>query len=401
MDLDAAAMDVDVDAAVPRIIGDDGVLGVIYHDCADRVDIPERARRLRAAMLRLQATTSFDQVLPIYRELHLDEVVADNGTDFQYLASPILMALDRVNQRWDHELHRVSYARVFDNVDEEMPLYRQLVTHVTMAILVLEQGDVSLLRFMQERQLDLIYARDLGLHAVMSDSPDMLSYLDEHKLLDRQRYRRPRVSVCANTAIHHGRNRSLKWMLQHGRASLVECANDVDMYTAAGALERFKMLLDMGMAPPRVLRFQMTTAVVQEMLDRGTPVSHWEDDDCTAHANAATHLLLLRNGWEPYGESTRRILLHKEEDKECRRYALAQGVLYPTLNDMRMLADYRRWDTMRDVLQHPDAFDVTRDNYGLWRFIDYLSPPPDIRALIRSPTLVRLRRVGSRGFELV
>jgi hypothetical protein len=401
MDLDAAAMDVDVDATVPRIIGDDGVLGVIYHDCADRVDIPERARRLRAAMLRLQATTSFDQVLPVYQELQLDRAIADNDTDLRYLASRTLMALDRVNQRWDHELDRVSYTRVFDNVDDEMPLYRQLVTHVTMVILVLEQGDVSLLRFMQERQLDLIYTRELAFHAVMSDSPEMLSYLDERKLLDQQRSRRPRGYVCANTAIHHGRNRSLKWMIQHGRASLVECANDVDMYTAAGALERFKMLLDMGMAPPRALRFQMTTAVVQEMLDRGTPVSHWQDDDCTMRANAATHLLLLRNGWEPHGESTRRILLHKEEDKECRRYALAQGVLHPTLNDMTVVADYRHWDAMRDVLQHPDAFDVTQDNYGLWRFIDYLGPPPDILALIRSPTLVRLRRVGSRGFELV
>jgi hypothetical protein len=343
---------------VPRIIGDDGVLGVIYHDCTDLDDVPERARRLRAAMMRLQATTAFDQVLTVYGQLQL-------GTDLQYLASPTLMALDQVYRRWDEVAYDISIQHAFALIDEEMPLYRQLVKHVTMAVLVLEQGDVSLLRFMQERQLDLIYAIDLDYHAVHSDSPEMLDYLHGQKLLQRRR-RGSKGPISANMAIHYGRNRSLEWMILRGQASLEACANDSELYTAVDALTRFKMLLRLGMVPPRILSKQMTADMVQEMLDRGVPISHWEVDACTVQANPATHLLLLRNGWKPHGESALRILMHDE----CRLYALAQGVLHPTCHDMVLLASLQHWDQLRDVLQHPNAFDITtKENNALWRLI--------------------------------
>jgi hypothetical protein len=396
MDVDAAV----ADDAVSRIIGDDGMLGVVYHDCADRADIPERARRLRAAMLRLQATTSFDQVLPIYRELQLEQAVADNDTDLQYLASPTLMALAHVNQRWGETYYSINLVQAHDR----MPLYAALRTHITMARLVISAGNVSLLQFMRARQLDLVYIVYLLTFALHSDSPEMLTYLEDQKLVD---YREEPVlntkAIAVSTTLEHSRLRSMEWLLQRGHVTLHDYADNPRVFRSGRVT---KKLLELGMEPPKILTHRMADEAIEAMLNHGVPTSYWSTSASAVYASRDVKRMLLFRGWVPH-ESIQHDLIQSAIDDEgandpCLNHLLNNGHCHPTMEQMQEMVIKDLWHLVKMILHKPGAFDVSQHNYAFTAWVyKYYSPPSHIEHLLPFRTRVRLRREGPQGFVLV
>jgi hypothetical protein len=386
-------MDVDVNTATagiglaavpvaPRFIGDDGVLGTIYNDCRDTHDVPERAVRLRAAMQRLEDTTSFEQVLPLFRELDLHR-----NDDLHWLASDTVLALHRVNIGFEHT--------TFDD-------HR---AYAIMERLVVRSGCVPLAKFMRERGLDLLSSFSTLHEALAANSPEMLTYLDDEKLIEPAK-RHARMYL--GNAVRFGYVRGLEWMLQRGYATLEACATE-------GYITRhpivIKRLLELGMQAPKKLYGVTTPEAVQVMLDFGVPTSYWSDCDSAIRASEDVHALLLSKGWVPAEEISRYLVVKRSPNPNA-TYVLRAGLFRPTLDDMKHLVFGRQWATVREILEIPGAFDISHELFqefvGRWSFI-YLECPFDIRQMLEdapptsTPTRIRLRRLGgdTGGFQLM